>query len=169
MTELKPCPERLFLRDDHMDEIANWMQADAGDADATEYIRADLARPEPAVTVKPLEWEEQSIGYWFAKDPLGGKLDYYRAHPHRDGGGWRAYLRDFDTGIVADESTARAAAQADYERRILSAIQATPAPDTRADALREALSGLYSALDSCVDLTPEVMAIARAALNKEGE
>lgn len=74
--------------------------------------------------VKPLEWREESSGYWFANVPLSDRLSVYRAHPHRDGGHW-CYFGDFRTDAFPDADAAKAAAQAHHRARIMSAFGVT--------------------------------------------
>jgi hypothetical protein len=66
------------------------------------------------VRVKPLEWDE----YVTALTPLGTRYAVYREHG-RDRECWAVNVLDgsFDTPKLA-----QAAAQADYEQRILSAL-----------------------------------------------
>lgn len=53
---------------------------------------------------------------------------------------------------------------------IAAARNAVPTLIADVKALAEALEGIYQAVDSCVDLTPEVMDSARAALKRiQGE
>lgn len=81
---------------------------------------ASPAQPETGgVRVKPLEW--RSVGPNFvAETPVGEwTVEYY----DDDGGGWVAIYNDAgDVGEHATEAEAKAAAQADYEQRIRSAL-----------------------------------------------
>ena len=105
-----------------------------------------IAKPAPAVKVKALVWE----------DPCAANNHIYMARApwgtygiHIDGGRHRAWLEahekpyerwlgDADVGSAYE---AQAAAQADYEARIMSALEtATPLDDPRVKALVEALS-----------------------------
>jgi len=91
------------------------------------------------VKVKPLKWREvlaarsdedpalEHIGDYEAETPFGCYCigQYFGS----DSYGWQV---TFDFSIIADKddpSDAKVAAQADYERRILSAL-VDPAPDT---------------------------------------
>ena len=82
---------------------------------ATEYIRADLARPK----VKPLVWVDlygDGSRYEVSSDdPLGYEDSI---HGLQDG----TYHSHF--GAFATLKAAKAAAQEDYERRILAALEA---------------------------------------------
>lgn len=110
------------------------------------------------VTVKPLVWERaddltielgRCHGYDEMMAYIGDQkhLHWYRIYSVSDGK-WR-WAEQFRMVYIGGNTrkdiepvspaTAKAAAQADYERRILSAL--TIAPNTaRADALREALT-----------------------------
>ena len=88
----------------------------------TEYIRADLARAAP--TVKPLEWCDLSDSHSNAHALFGA---YYNIHRSRTGKSWvvtSVCRRGSDTlGFSENAEEAKAAAQADYERRILSTLK----------------------------------------------
>lgn len=102
-----------------------WYSSEFNGHKETEYIRADIAKPR----VKPLVWEEPSQeNNWIyvARSPWG---DY---GVHIDGGRHRAWLEahekpherwlgDDDVGSVYE---AKAAAQADYEARVLACLEA---------------------------------------------
>lgn len=85
---------------------------------------AALASPAPleGVTVKPLEWVESNEGYakgqWFAKSIFGEYCTYIHSPSGRAWLQGPNQLREFFDTIAS----AKAAAQADYDRRILSAI-----------------------------------------------
>lgn len=105
--------------------------------DTVEYVRADLAATFlQGVKVKALAWTQKAppahdhepFVYW--ADGIGG---HYRAE--RDGVLWYAHDA-FHWKQFGSQKEAKAAAQADYEARILSAIE--PAPSPRAQALEEA-------------------------------
>lgn len=77
------------------------------------------------VTVRPLEWvyRDWARAQWCASTPLG--LDYFARD--RDGIiGWNALLEARNDTATLDE--AKAAAQADYEKRVLSCLSASPVP-----------------------------------------
>lgn len=80
--------------------------------------RADLV-PAPSVTVKPLEWEDHE-GQSYA---IGAGAEYLVELSHN--GSW--YYEDV-AGPFDSLDAAKAAAQADYEARIMAAIQIGPAP-----------------------------------------
>ena len=87
---------------------------------AVEYIRADLARPK----VKPLEWvtlpwSTDSVFYCYAES-LFGDFGY-----GLDNEGAAYYAVPDQVGFIEAENpeAAKAAAQADYERRILAALE----------------------------------------------
>lgn len=91
-----------------------------------------LARATPKV--KPLVWHNFDAWTWWAEAECG------TYHVEERNGGWRTDLRFRDASHIIyeidDFETSQAAAQADYERRILSALEP---PDTQlAAALIEA-------------------------------
>lgn len=85
-----------------------------------------LINPAPAVSVKPLEWRNEPIppsGETLALSCVG-----LYCIPHS---GDRFYLKFRDTKTIGDYSTldkAKAAAQADYETRVLSALNTSSEP-----------------------------------------
>ena len=106
-----------------------------------------VAAPQPvAVTVNPLVWREQSNTCQVADTPWGSAAVQDESHalcPHR--WGWWMVGSDEDdsaTGYGHNIEIAKAAAQADYEARILSALTIQPADplsDPRVKALVEAI------------------------------
>lgn len=88
----------------------------------TEYVRADLAGP---VRVKPLEWENYGTTA-VAVAPLFGRL---RVDPYGSGGNWivsfsvPGYSNTFTEGEWPTLEAAKAAAQADYEARVLACLK----------------------------------------------
>jgi hypothetical protein len=89
-------------------------------------IIAALRRAATAgINVKPLEWSSASHdpdGYWFS---TGSTSFPYTAFLHRSGK-WRCHLRVSPPVGLGDWDTlddAKAACQADYEQRILSAVE----------------------------------------------
>jgi len=98
------------------------------------------AMPGPAVKVKPLEWVlYRTKGYWCANTTAGR----YIAWEIEDGAlfCWNPEANSSDT-VYRSLQAAKAAAQADYEARILSAL--TPAPDLASENER-----LMAALLEC--------------------
>jgi hypothetical protein len=102
------------------------------------WNRRDLAAlPAQGWRVKPLVWETHWTGGWqreFAKTPVG--LEY-----HVNDQGW--WFPADNLRICADRQKAKAAAQADYEARILAALEPAEAGgvevDWGADVGREVL------------------------------
>lgn len=100
------------------------------------YVRADVA--DAMVAVKPLTWTRADLTCW-GEYADAGLVRYrmtwtYRNHPEV----WFVMKCEIDGRVLyegGDEEAAKAAAQADVERRILSALQSTS--DARA-ALAEA-------------------------------
>lgn len=84
--------------------------------------RADL--PPAAVTVKPLKWECEAGWRWKGTPPDGFFKSVAKwVSEKADGSGW---VHAGDKTLYSTAEKAKAAAQADYERRILSVL--TPAP-----------------------------------------
>lgn len=79
--------------------------------------------------VKKLEWVEEVSATWWTADAY--RIEVF------DGGGFAARVsspqsRAFRTiAYGVSFEAAKAAAQADYERRILSALEPSPSPDMR--------------------------------------
>ncbi|QDP54205.1 MAG: hypothetical protein GOVbin4685_65 [Prokaryotic dsDNA virus sp.] len=79
----------------------------------TEYIRADLARAAP--TVKPLEWSDY---------PAGSKCETDSRYNIKFWGPEQLWVNEYTTMRRHETlKEAKTAAQADYERRILSALK----------------------------------------------
>lgn len=96
--------------------------------DGLDDMARDLTTPpvdEAKVRVKPLEWED-----WNATTS-GGEYSYYGD----DEDGWIWTYREYPYGDASEpvptEAEARLACQADYERRILSALSPAPAVDEK--------------------------------------
>jgi len=111
-------PERIWARPDYNE---CWLKR--LEEEDVEYVRADLASIQPAqVRVKPLVWRSNGKGRVCADTPFGlyeverGCYGMRLLH-----GG--SFMQDDLQGIKA----AKAAAQADYEQSILSALE--PQPD----------------------------------------
>ena len=105
---------------------------------ASDRIRAmPVAEAAPvAVKVKPLEFEGRN-GFWRAADGLGGFYEICEVN-----GGF--HMTQITLGVGSAFVTyptidaAQAAANADHAARVLSQIDAVPASQVRAEALREA-------------------------------
>ena len=87
--------------------------------DGVEYIRADLSRPK----VKPLEWDDWSEPhkYWYYSETSFGRYSIRQAFFQES-----CFVVVTPTELRISENTledAKAAAQADYERRILAALE----------------------------------------------
>lgn len=109
------------------------------------------------VAVKAMEWVEASSGYWKAHS-VGGRYSTYRVSYalgfdlRRDG----ESIGEYHLSLEA----AKSAAQADYEKRIRSALstsQSDPAPEIAAlraenERLKDKADGLESDLDSAVEV-----------------
>lgn len=105
-------PERIWIVGDKHEEF--WFPGPLKDADREwalgEYIRVDLARPR----VKPLEW----VTGGFEHD--ADLIDSTETYQIQDGIFW--YAAEVHGTQCGTNDAAKAAAQADYERRILSAL-----------------------------------------------
>ena len=117
MTDPKPTPDLNVEPNAH-----EWEPAAAKAYYSTQDLTACKVG---AVKVKPLEWRD-SYGVLRAETPFGdykiaGKVLHHLGNPAP---------QSFHDSIEA----AQAAAQADYERRILSALE--PAPDARQEGRR---------------------------------
>jgi hypothetical protein len=160
-------PDRAFLFDyDLQDEAGNWKtlrgwsETPPDPMQSKEYTRADLStQPVGAVKVKPLVWDfdgrklrmDDTMAFsksydWdgyecFRQEGYGLGCGYI-IWPDKIGGSrWSLYgMADglFVTDITSVEA-AKAAAQADYEARILSALEPDPLADPRVVALEKAL------------------------------
>lgn len=89
-------------------------------------------RAQAGVTVKPLVWRQQSRDCHVAHTALGDTAVQNESHalaPDR-WGWWSAGSAEDDSpsGYAVTIEAAKAAAQADYEARILSALEPTPTP-----------------------------------------
>ncbi len=117
-------PERVFLgcaNDDN--EHAVWTESDEG---GTEYIRADISAfhlsAPCAVEVVKLEWRDNNNDdYWRCDHDEKFSINRW----------WEGALYYFEVGENADDryhtiEEAKAAAQADFERRILSCVVTKP-------------------------------------------
>lgn len=97
-------------------------------------LRAALAE-KMVVKVKPLEWEESLRDRWIGTPVVKlGELAFW-IFRHHDGTFKRATKDGWQYFPTLE--AAKAAAQADYDSRILSAVEAVPASQIRAEALRE--------------------------------
>lgn len=127
-------PERIWAHIEQEEDGSHYIEH-LGDEpfgdDSVEYIRADLT---PKVTVKPLEWRGPfpcngfKRGRWTAGEFSIQKKDEEFFRVYRD-------LVDEKDRIYESLEDAKAAAQADYERRILSAVEITTAQGDSAEAL----------------------------------
>jgi len=159
VTDNSNAPERIFAWEEYHNGVpqgaGGWIDVNTGGR--TEYVRADLfdamaqqladARTERdaavvgAVKVKPLVWENFDAWTYWATCAIG----VYRVQERN--GTWNATLhRKDDADLIYEYTTdgltpndfeaAQLAAQADYEARILAAIQ--PDPEAHQAALPEA-------------------------------
>jgi hypothetical protein len=109
------------------------------------------------VRVKPLEWEPAREGFckWRATTPFS----VYEVAKY--GKQWAVYFNDDLIAEPEGEEAAKAAAEADYRERILSALVPTPAPDAEPAA---------TMTDGEIDLVCErLLAALRASKAPSGE
>ena len=118
--------------------VANPSAHDYGATDLMEQSATALERLSGRVRVKPLEWSETEIARGDGLHEHDGgyeaitSIGTYRIEMYfgSDSYGWEVTLAT--VGKVADcddPDTAKAAAQADYESRILAALDPAPTPD----------------------------------------
>ena len=98
-----------------------------------------------SIRIKPLEWKEPTPGRYIAKAPFNLGRYVVDRHPGGKLIVWIAPGHDEDWQPVKSLDDAFAAAQADYEARILAALEPAPTPDAREKALRQAaeIAGKY--------------------------
>ena len=133
---------------------------------------AALSAPKAeAVTVKPLEWGETSYGNPEVTTIVG----VYRINESM-AGGWsvvagKLILKTSDGRVnFPTKDAAKAAAQADYEARVLSAIGTSPVPALTDEAVERARKAYNDAMrKSGKDLDDCWKAALRAAYPSKGE
>ena len=86
------------------------------------------------IRVKPLEWHEKTPGRYIAKAPFNLGQYVVDRHPGGELIVWIAPGPDEDWQPAKSLEDAFAAAQADFEARILAALEPTPTPDAREKA-----------------------------------
>jgi len=115
-----------------------------------------------SIKVKALEWAQHPSGkpIWRAHAP---NIGWYGASAIISPASWRFDgLDETVTHDVADIDAAKAAAQADYERRILSAIE--PSPD-----MREVVEALTTAVHAHYIKAFEDYGISREVIQADSE
>jgi hypothetical protein len=105
-----------------------WAQVSRVTGNATAALAAGVATPK----VKALEWEQRD-GEWIARPTSGPAYLLRRFHKEWDLLINGVYVKPYIAGFreTYELETGKAAAQADYERRILSALD-IPSPPTGA-------------------------------------
>ena len=151
-------PERIWI-----DAWGGNWSPQAGGTQGIEYIRADLAAVQPAqVRVKPLVWHNFDAWTHWAEAVCG------TYHVEERNGWWQAELRvgglvhfvtKTDDTLQAELEAAKAAAQADYEARILAAIE--PQPISKS-------ADLHDPRDEVTDAARDVLAERQRQINAEG-
>ena len=172
----------IYYREKMPDSVARYVLADSladtRDAlikeQAAEITRLRAALAEKIVVkVKPLEFNQRASSWW-AMSPFG----FYVVAPTKTDNGdqWGIWypetdIEDDPDGYASNEGAAMAVSQHAYERRVLSAVEAVPASQIRAEALREALAaairvikyGKQSRRDSIVfDVEEAILALIDA-------
>lgn len=159
-------PERIWLDQ----RMTGWVALDFPPSMATlpEYRRADLTTPDTrdalikeqaaeitrlraalaekmVVKVKPLIFNNRGSEWW-AMSPFG----FYAVGPAETDHGdqWAIWypetdIEDDPDGYASNEGAAMAVSQHAYDSRILSAVEAVPASQIRAEALREAAAKVH--------------------------
>ena len=169
---MSDAPERIWI-----DAAGGRWSPVSGGTQGVEYVRAD-ALPAVQVTVKPLEWVD------FADRGAKAQAWNYANYTLQkwSDGRWElgASYSGYTTSIYGIDrfyptiEAAKAAAQADYEARIRSAMTVTPAPDAPelaalVDAAKNAIVSMQEARATIVSkrehavLTDAVVSL-RAAL-----
>lgn len=135
---------------------------------SVEYIRADLAAVPAQVRVKPLVWEVFQSKYEGRQHYGRGVFGHWYGVSRQKSVAWNCFHfidgRRVDLGTHPTIDAAKVAAQADYEARILAAIE--PQPDPRDEAIArlvEALEWMCSEYDDGGDGF-DARTSARAAL-----
>lgn len=123
-------------------------------------IAALEAKLADRVKVKPLEWVEPT-GWWNAEAQCVFGL--YAVHRYRKDR-WTVFLNgdEIKSGILT-EAEAKAAAQADFERRILSALGATPPAPKVTEAMVDVLAKSFWGPNWRLTIPEEVVATALTA------
>lgn len=128
-------------------------------ADVLEKVGQEDVLP-TAVAVNPLEWVGVSAEFWRAVDLSGG---HYEVLAGTHSGGYVLHTVNGCTrkvgGCHANDRAAKAAAQADYEARILSAVTDTPQPEPDAVA---------QLLENADALLPTFLAVAARNIDFAG-
>lgn len=137
-----------------------WSKNSLGQMQCDSLSPSPTGRETGAVAVKPLEWEPGVVDY--AKPFPGMKYVACSTTPQ---GAWAWWLDDAPEtrAVLSSEAEAKAAAQADYERRILSALT-HPAP--LMDEVEAVLSRLCVAYAACNGEDHPAYRAARALLTK---
>lgn len=116
----------------------SWEEATAMINELLRLRRSPIERER--VEVKPLEWVDRE-----AEDEGGGQdvvgsaaqtaypQQYWTSMHHEEDGNWRLYFGLNIIGRFATEAAAKAAAQADLEKRILSALSPSPKGEITVD------------------------------------
>ena len=120
------------------------------------------ALPARGVGVRKLEWTAREDGLQFyAKQHASGSLYfYYTVLFSEHTGEWSALLDGVWHGGFPDADAAKAAAQADYEARILAALSpaAQPGANVAVQAREAAMQELIDAYQDIIDYGPLVLA-----------
>lgn len=170
-------PERIWAAS-VTENYGEWQTTTDGLPRPTEYVRADivtariaaleeqLAASTGAVKVKALEWTRG----WMSAEAQT-EIGQYTITYRRDG--------SFEWGIgilkgwASSWDEAKAAAQADFERRILSALEATPTAELETENLRlkaaitESQKILCGPQDEMVRIVSSTIVLAQALSSRK--
>lgn len=121
-------PERIWavpsLGGDWTDFAGMWWPEDTGIEPQAEYVRADLAQAPAPVRVKALQWieiEDDDCDFEAFASGLRYWIVSVTDHQHT------VKCNTYEIGDCLTVEKAKAAAQADYEARILAALEAPDA------------------------------------------
>lgn len=120
--ELSRAPEELFLEDRAVDLIRRAAKA---------LLAKSEVISEPVVFVKPLEWRDRDHGFFVAEAPLFGNIrvenygeDFHVLYSTP------GYCDTFVEGAFRTSDQAKAAAEAEYQRRMQLSLAINPKPVT---------------------------------------
>ena len=110
----------LIRRRDALEAVAGW------EIPST----AIAALPAVTVGVRPLVWVDfDGLGSYRAETPFGPEGFDRMTYSNGDFAGYMIWSEDVDQVLHPTVEAAKAAAQADYNERILAALDMTPSPD----------------------------------------
>jgi len=114
---MSDAPNRIWIKTDDPNNRPFVTRGPLAAPPYTEYVRANLAKPK----VKPLVWHKSHFNTW-AGDWHTVPTGYTVRCADENGWKWQGNAA---FGYAPSDEAAKAAAQADYERRILEALENT--------------------------------------------